>query len=157
MPWTSPPTYSTGQLVTAATANAQWRDNLNLLATSIETATGRLSGEIKNHREDLGTLTIAANAITLDLSLRNAFYVQLTANITSITVSNWVNAKQHLAALRLQQDGTGGRTVTFPAGWKWDGGTALAVPSGANKTCIVTLYSDDGGTSIFPQMYNTNA
>lgn len=36
MSWTAPPTYTTGQLMTAAIANAQWRDNLNFLRTVID-------------------------------------------------------------------------------------------------------------------------
>ena len=41
---------------------------------------------------------------------------------------------------RVVQDGTGGRTVTWPASVKWPGGTAPTLSSGANAEDIVTFY-----------------
>ena len=49
--------------------------------------------------------------------------------------------------LILTQDGTGGRTVAFPSGLKWKGGSAPTVTSTASKTDIVSLIYD--GTSYF--------
>jgi hypothetical protein len=123
----------------------------------ILSADGGLSGRIKNFNEDISTLTISSNAITLDLSVANDFKVSLTANITTITVSNWTASKSTPVVLRLTQDGTGGRTVTLPAGWKWSGGTAPTITATANKTDIILLYSDDGGTTIFASMFTQNA
>ena len=42
--------------------------------------------------------------------------------------------------LRVVQDGTGGRTVTWPASVKWPGGTAPTLSSGANAEDIITFY-----------------
>jgi len=120
-------------------------------------ADGGLTGRIKDFNEDISTLTISANAVTLDLSVANNFKVSLTANITTITVSNWTASKATTVTFRLTQDGTGSRTVAFPAGWKWDGGTAPTVVATANKTTIVVLYSDDGGTTIFASLFTANA
>lgn len=156
MAWTTPPTYTTGQLITAAIANAQWRDNLNLIVTSIETSTGRLAGEIKNFREEL-TVVAAASTTTINLSLSNCFKVTLGANITTLTVSNWTASKGQPVTLRFLQDGTGGRTVALPAGWKWAGGTAPTITPTASKTDIVILYSDDGGTTIFASLFTASA
>lgn len=129
-----------------------------LLVDSTMSATGGLTGRIKGFNEDVSTLTISAGAITLDLATpANNFKVTLNANITSITVSNWTAAKSQTVVLRLTQDGTGGRTVTLPAGWKWDGGTAPTVTATLNKTTIVTLYSDDGGTTIFASLLTASA
>jgi len=41
--WTTPITWSANQLVSAATLNAQLRDNMLLLATSIDTSNGKIT------------------------------------------------------------------------------------------------------------------
>jgi len=50
--------------------------------------------------------------------------------------------------LKLVQDGTGGRTVTWPTSVKWpDGGTAPTLSSSANAVDIITFYFD--GTNYY--------
>lgn len=157
MGWTATPTYTTGQLITAAIANAQWRDNLNLLATSIETATGRLSGELKNFREDVAAVAFSATP-TFDMTNVNNFkFGVLTANVTAITVSGWTASKDQTIKVRFQQDATGGRTVAWPAGWKWPSNIVPVMSAGANKIDVVVLNSDDGGTTIFASFFVNNA
>ena len=156
MAWTLPSVRATADLITAAIWNTDLKDNLILLKTSIADD-GRVSGELKNFREAITTLTIAAGAITLDLSLSNTFKVTLDANITSITVSNWTASKSTPVTLRLTQDGTGGRTVALPAGWKWSYGTAPTITATLSKTDLVSLYSDDGGTTIFASLVVVSA
>jgi len=156
MAWTSPRTWVAGAVVTAAQLNTDHRDNLGILKTSIADD-GRVSGELKTFREAITTLTIAAGAITLDLSLSNTFKCTLDANITSITVSNWTASKSTPVTLRLTQDGSGGRTVALPAGWKWSYGTATTITATLSKTDLISLYSDDGGTTIFASLVAVSA
>lgn len=155
MAYTILPHVSTGDLATAALHNALL-DNQLVLKTSINDD-GRLDGEIKTFREEIVTLAIAIGVIAVDLSLGNNFKVSLIANITSIVVSNWTASKAATIALKLTQDGTGSRTVVFPAGWKWANGSAPTVTATANKTDIIILFSDDGGTTIYASMYTQNA
>lgn len=49
-------------------------------------------------------------------------------------------------SLALAQDGTGSRTVTWPATVKWPGGTAPTLTTTPNKTDRLTFLCDDGGT-----------
>jgi len=156
MAWTTPTSRSTGNLITASIWNTDLVDNLNILKTSIAND-GRLSGEIKNFREEITTVTISAGTATFDLSLSNTFKCSLTANITTFTVSNWTASKTATVSIRLTQDATGSRTVALPAGWRWAGGTAPTITGTANKADILILYSDDGGTTIFPALYTQNA
>jgi hypothetical protein len=51
--------------------------------------------------------------------------------------------------LKLIQDGTGGRTVTWPAAVKWPGGAAPALTATAGALDIVALYFD--GTGYYGQ------
>jgi hypothetical protein len=117
---------------------------------------GRLDGELKKFSEEVTTVTFSATP-TFDLNTANNFKMTLTGNVTAITVSNWLASKVKTVIIRLTQDGTGSRTVVFPAGWRWPSTTAPTVSTGANKVDIVTLYSDDGGTTIFSSMYTQNA
>ncbi len=81
----------------------------------------------------------AASTTTLDLSSGNVLTVNLGANITSISLSN---AAVGTYLIKFIQDGTGNRTVAFPAAWKWSGGTVPTVTAAADKTDIVTLIYD---------------
>lgn len=156
MAWTSPFTWTFKYVPTFAFLNTEIRDRFNLLATSIDTSTGRLSGELKTFREEITTVAFSATP-TFDLSLSNNFKLTLTGNVTAITVSNWTASKAATVVIRLTQDGTGGRTVVLPAGWKWAGGGAPTITPTLNKTDILVLYSDDGGTTIFASMLTANA
>lgn len=49
--------------------------------------------------------------------------------------------------LKLVQDGTGSRTVTWPAAVHWSGGTAPTLTTTANKVDLITFYFD--GTTYF--------
>lgn len=49
--------------------------------------------------------------------------------------------------LRVVQDGTGGRTITWPASVKWPGGTAPTLSAAANAEDIVTFYTN--GTDYY--------
>lgn len=145
---------ATGDLATATLQN-QLIDDLAVLKTTIAND-GRISGEIQNFREELTTVA-AAGTTTINLTLSNCFKVTLGANIATLTVSNWTASKGQPVTIRFLQDGTGGRTVAFPAGWKWPGGVAPTITATANKTDIVVLYSDDGGTTIFASLFTVNA
>ncbi len=102
--------------------------------------------------------TVAFSATpTFDLSAgTNQKLGALTGDVTSITVSGWSGYDQTVK-IRFTQDGSGGHTVAFPGGWRWAGGTAPAVATGANKVTTVILNSDDGGTTIFASLFTINA
>lgn len=51
--------------------------------------------------------------------------------------------------VRLKQDGTGSRTVTWPGNITWPGGTAPTLSSGANKVDIFLFTCTDAGTPTF--------
>lgn len=156
MSWNTPVPATTGELYTAARYNTDVIDNLNTLKTSISNA-GLINGEIQAVRGSITTLTISSGVISPDVSVSNAFKVTLSANVTSIVVTGWTAAKETTATIRFTQDSTGGRTVAFPAGWKWAGGAAPTITATLNKTDIVVLYSDDGGTTIFASLFTQNA
>jgi hypothetical protein len=69
--------------------------------------------------------------------------ITLTGNITSISTSGTAPSN---STIYLTQDGTGGRTVTWPSAWKWPDGTALTMPSTAGDVAELVLRTDPSGT-----------
>lgn len=94
--------------------------------------------------------TVSASGATPSISLANGNVqmVTLTANAT-LTLSGSTNGVACSLSLYLKQDGTGGRTITWPAAVKWPNGVAPSLSSGANKIDLVVLETLDGGTTWF--------
>ena len=85
---------------------------------------------------DLDVLTDGAT-ITVDWSLGNTFTVTLGGNRT-IAFSN--DSDGQIIKIRFLQDGSGSRTLTWPGGIKWAGGSAptlTATPSKADWIGVI--------------------
>lgn len=92
----------------------------------------------------------AASTTNIDCALSNNFIVTMSSNITSLTFSNLpTSGRLFYIALIIKQDATGGRTLAWPASFKWPSGTGPAITSTANKFDIITIMTFDGGTSWF--------
>ena len=116
--------------------------NLNLNAT-LQRAQAR------DTRDVFVTANPSSNTITLDLSLGDRFKSTLNQNVTTVTVTNWPTSGQGRSVLWIiQQDGTGSRTLAFPAAWKWPSATVPSITSTANGRDRYALFSEDGGTTI---------
>jgi len=106
--------------------------------------------KITDYAVQSGALVISAGAVTINVPSGNDFTLGLTANVTSITVNNWpASGTFGKITLRLAQDGTGGRTVAFPGGWKWPNGSLPVMPSAANEDIELVVWTRDGGTTIY--------
>jgi hypothetical protein len=90
-------------------------------------------------------------AKTIDWNDSNCQKLVLTGNCT-LTLSNPVAGATYL--LRVSQDGTGSRTLTWPAAVHWPGGTAPVITTTASKVDLIALYYD--GTSYFGSVVGTN-
>lgn len=89
-------------------------------------------GVVAQH--DAGNLT---GASAIDWNNGNAQKGTLTGNAT-LTLSNGVAGATYL--LRLAQDGTGSRVVTWPAAVHWPSGTAPTLTTTASKVDVFTFY-----------------
>lgn len=94
-------------------------------------------------------LTISAAAITQDFEDNQVASVLLTEDIT-------INLPTNLDAggamvLRLKQDGTGGRTVSYNASIDFGADDIPEMPSAAGAEMILTFYTD--GTNVYAQEY----
>lgn len=86
-----------------------------------------------------------ASTTTITCTASNVFYVgTLTGNITTLTVSSPTDGQT--INVFFTQDGTGGRTVAWPASFKWPGGVAGVLSTGANAVdlLVATFRSSTG-------------
>ena len=108
--------------------------------------------KLKTYSENVGTLSIAANVATIDLSSAQTFNHTLTDNITSFKVIN-VPAGSSSFVIKFTQDNTGGRMVgidtfvdesstTVPV--YWPSGVVPIVTSVNSKSDIYSFKIMDG-------------
>lgn len=82
-------------------------------------------------RRDVVTTLTDASTINIDWSLGEKFEVLITDNRT-LTYSNFVAGQT--IYLRVQQDGAGSRTLTWPGSHRGPGGAAPVLSTGANRS-----------------------
>ena len=92
------------------------------------------------------TETSALDVAALDFTTGNVQTVTLTSNVSPLP--NPTNIKDGATyILIIKQDGVGSRTMTFGTSYKWEGGTAPTLSTGANAVDILTFVSD--GTNMY--------
>lgn len=77
---------------------------------------------------------------TLDCKTSNAFRVVLTGNITTFTINNAFDGQA--INVRFKQDGTGSRTIAWPASFRWNGGLAPALSTAASAQDFLSAQYD---------------
>lgn len=106
--------------------------------------------ELKDYAETMTAPEISSGALTLNLENGNVFSVAHNANITSLTISNPpASGKAGSFVLILTQDGSGGRTITWPSSVKWGGGVAPTLTTTINAVNLLTFITVNGGTSWY--------
>lgn len=98
---------------------------------------------------DVGTISVEGGAytkvesassssgtLTLDCDTSNVFTVTLTENVSSLVLNN-IGSGQTVNVL-LTQDGTGSRTMSWPASFKWPSGAAPSLSTGAGEVDLLT-------------------
>ena len=118
-----------------------------MVATAFADAVIRFGGG----REKTGTVTASGSATTVDLTNGNTQTLTLGAN-TTLTLTGATVSTSCTLSLYIVQDATGGRTVTWPAGVKWPGGTAPTLSTAANARDLVVLETLDGGSVWFANL-----
>ena len=93
-----------------------------------------------------GTTTLTDGAtINWDTDSNQVAKVTLGGNRTMAAPTNMKDGATYI--LRIIQDGTGSRTITWNAVFKWSGGTAPTLSTGAGAIDIITFISD--GTNMY--------
>ena len=139
--------------VTATTTEINYLDITTLGASEAsKVLTANASGIVTFNKaitEQSVSLTSGA-AVTLDISLGSVFTITLAHNITSFTWSNPATSGDVSAfVLKVTQDGTGNRTIAFPAAVDFAGGTAPELSTGANDVDVFVFFTVDQGTTYY--------
>ena len=99
-------------------------------------------------KRSVTALSIASGTVTVDCSLGDTFTLSLTANVTTLTLSNLHGAGLVTELeIELKQDATGGRTFALPAAFKALGGSDTAIASAANAVTVLSAKTFDNGTT----------
>lgn len=94
---------------------------------------------------NMGNIT---GATTANLANGNMQYGTLTGNVT-FTFSGATNGSECEMVLSLTQDGTGSRTITWPASVKWAGGVGPTISTAASANDQFVFRTRDGGTTWY--------
>ncbi len=104
--------------------------------------------EFKDYGETLTTAN-TSTSYTIDLTNGNVFELTLTGNCT-YTFSNPPGSGIGGSFTLIQkQDGSGSRTVSWPASVDWAGGSGPTISSGANDVDVFTFVTTDAGTTWY--------
>lgn len=127
----------------------------NLAATNVQAALEELDTEklsatapkLKAYSEEEVANNVSG-AIVVNYALANVHSLTLTDNVTDVAVTNApASGDAGSITLILKQDATGGRTIAFGSEFKWPGGVAPVLSTGANAIDMVTAVTTDGGTT----------
>ena len=108
------------------------------------TAEGRVPGVASGMQQirvaiGLDAITTLTDAATITIDWSQSKYQQVTlAGNRTIAFSN-VAVGQEIV-LVLKQDGTGSRTITWPSGIKWSGGSAPTLTTTASKSDRISIH-----------------
>ena len=108
----------------------------------------------KGISENANTLTQSSGTITIDLATGTFFEFTLTENVTGWTFSN-VPASGTACAwvIKIKQHASSDKTVAYPDSGtntvKWSAGIDHEMSTGANKEDIISMFTIDGGTTIY--------
>ena len=150
-----------GTAVTASGAELNYVDVTTLGTSQASKAvTADANGDVtiseeltaKSYNETHATLT-SASTVNIDFELGNVFNITAGHNITftfgnSGGVTNAAVPPATLAygfTLKVTQDGTGSRTLTWPSTVRWAGGSAPDLTGTANSVDVFTFLTDGTG------------
>ena len=106
--------------------------------------------------EQAETIT-GGGSVAPDLSRGNIIHVNLQSNGSVVSA---INVRKGTYFIAVQQDGTGGRTLTWNADYLWVGGSAPVVSSGANQIDIFMIQAifdtATGGTKLYCSIVGQN-
>jgi hypothetical protein len=141
-------TYTNGQLLIGnTTGNTLTKATLTAGAGVIVTnGTGSIT--VSGTNSDYVDLGNVSGTVNIDFT-KGVVRARLTGNttfaFTSVPAAGTVTA----VTLIVVQDGTGGRTVTWPAASDYPGGVIPPATTTANAVDIWTLFTIDGGTTVY--------
>ncbi len=97
------------------------------------------------------TSSSGAGSMALDFDAGSHQKITLTGNQSGITYSNGPAANESkTVTIDLVQDGTGNRTMSWPAALKWAGNVECTLSTGANDIDRVAIEAvNDGSSTVY--------
>ena len=137
----------TGTNVSATTANVT---TLNV-SSSAEFGWNTLNKpKFQSAREVVTVVASAGTATyTFDLSTSNNWDITMTGNPTLAFSNPPASGILQAITVLFRQDGSGNRTLTYPASVKWTDGVSPVLATAANKVDVLTFFTVDGGTTYY--------
>lgn len=126
----------------ATVLTATWAANVSAAGYQLDAVA------LKASREVFAAAAYAAGELTANWANGSIQHVELTGNVSTVTLTGFVAGKWSGGLLFIKQDGTGSRTVTWPSAVKWPESTAPTLSTAAGAVDVVSLTSFDGGTTI---------
>jgi len=123
------------------------------IVVGVVTAT-TFDGSLGNVAEKINDIGNTGTSSTIDLNNGNFVTGVLTGNCT-FTFSNPTTGASSFTLL-LTNDGTAGRSITWPASVKWPGGSVPTRTTDANKTDVYTFFTTNSGTNWYGNLAQYN-
>ena len=132
--------YAAGAWAASAGQGDLRSDGTVAMAAAFEMAGYQLrQAALRDTREVEVVQAAATGALNLDLAAGNVHVLELSGNVT-LSFANAPAAGVALAlTVVLEQDATGGRLVTWPAGVRWPGGTPPTLSAAASAIDVAAL------------------
>lgn len=97
--------------------------------------------------EPVNSLTSSSGTVTVNCALGDYFTFPLTENVSGWSFTNLPAAgKAQTLMIRIQQHASSAKTVSWPASFKWAGGTPLVVSNTLSAYDVLALTTFDQGT-----------
>lgn len=103
---------------------------------------------VRNLSEVSASVSINSGILSLDLSTAGVFYVPLTANINTLTITNTPSPGSSAFTLIFTADGTA-RTVTWGGTILWPAVTPPTLTGTVGKVDVFSFVSLNGGLSWY--------
>lgn len=107
----------------------------------------RVAGQIDSYSEKVQTLASVSSTTSINFNTATIYNITLTQN-TSLVFTNVPAGRAVTFVVQIKQDATGGRTLTFPAAVKWQGGLVPPVFSNPNAITLYNFFTLDGGATL---------
>ncbi len=126
-------------VLTGASTITTITDKRGVISVGSGVQLGGVNQYTKNQSVAAVSLTSGAS-IAVDASLSNNFKLVLGINATLANPTNLTDGM--VLNIRVNQDGTGSRTMAYGTKYKWPGGTAPPLSTPANSVDLISAYYD---------------
>ena len=100
--------------------------------------------------QEQAVVVTSGTTVAVNLNLGSVFTLTLGHNIGTFNITNPAGTGDASSfILKLTQDGTAGRTITWPSSVKWAAATAPTLSTAATNIDVLVFFTTDGGTTYY--------